>query len=219
MLFKKNKINNTIKTYDCVANEYEEELSFIYYQDELDVFVNLLKKGAKVLDAGCANGLVSKYLQDKGFEVVGIDSSPNMLKFAKKRTPQAKFCNTDIRKLTFEDNTFDAIFCYAVLIHVSKSECKKILDKFSKILKPNGILFINVMEEFKKDENTYIDEPLNNKYKTYFQFYSKNFFEKNLNKSFEIIKISDRLLLDKSFENDMSYGRNEFSVYAKKLDK
>lgn len=216
MLRKKDKINNTIKTYDSISSEYDKELYYIYYLKELKEFVKLLPKGAKVLDAGCGNGLVTKYLCDHGFSVVAIDASLNMLKVAKSKCSQAKFINVDIRKMKFENNSFDAIFCYAVLIHISKTECKKVLNNFLKFLKSNGILFINVMEEIKKNENIYVSESLNNKYKTFFQYYSKSFFEKNLKQSFKIIKISDRYFTDKNFENEVCYGRNEFSIYAQK---
>jgi len=146
MLRKKDKINNTIKTYNSISNEYDKELYYIYYLKELEEFVKLLPKGAKILDAGCGNGLVTKYFCDKGFDVVAFDSSENMLKIAKNRCPQAKFIKSDIRQINFKDNSFDAIFCYAVLIHISKTECKKVLKNFTNILKPEGFLFVNVIE-------------------------------------------------------------------------
>lgn len=74
-------------TYDAVADRYEELCGEIYYEKELQVFVDMLPQGAKVLDAGCGVGAVCLPLLQKGFEVVGLDSSPNMLKIAKRKCP------------------------------------------------------------------------------------------------------------------------------------
>lgn len=43
-----------------------------------------------------------------------------MIKVAKKNAPRANFEVMDIKRLEFERETFDAIICFATLIHVKE---------------------------------------------------------------------------------------------------
>lgn len=54
----KDEIQMTIDTYDAVATEYDNLYSEIYYMDELNKFVNLIRPKGKVLYAGCGIGLL-----------------------------------------------------------------------------------------------------------------------------------------------------------------
>lgn len=80
------------------------------------------------------------------------------------------------RRLEFERKTFDAIICFATLIHVNDNDCIKILDKFDEILRKNGLIVINVMEWLQDEKEIFEDEPFNPRYKTYFNRYKKEFF-------------------------------------------
>ena len=51
----------------------------------------------------------------------------------------------------------------------------KILEKFNLMLKTNGFIIINVMEYTNGNKEIYEKEPLNPKYNTYFNTYSKDF--------------------------------------------
>jgi 2-polyprenyl-3-methyl-5-hydroxy-6-metoxy-1,4-benzoquinol methylase len=41
----------------------------------------------------------------------------------------------DIRNLAFPQHSFDAILCFATLIHLNDEDCLKTLDSFNTILK------------------------------------------------------------------------------------
>jgi 2-polyprenyl-3-methyl-5-hydroxy-6-metoxy-1,4-benzoquinol methylase len=208
----------TIDTYDKVASKYNELYSDIYYMEELNKFINLLNNKDLVLDVGCGNGLVSDYLERSGMNVTAIDTSQSMLDISKKRNNKISYFKMDVRDLNFRELSFNAIFCYAVLIHIDKLETFKVLEQFYKLLKPNGILFINVMEEKEPDENMIVVESLDNRYKTWFQYYNKKELI-NLLKGigFSIIETSDRIFDDEEYKNEVHcYLRNEFSIYAKK---
>ena len=99
-----------------------------------------------------------------------------MIKIAKNNAPKAEFMVMDIRDLTFSKETFDAIICFATLIHVNDHECLNTLRQFDCILKHNGLLAINVMESKDNNKEIFEKEPFNPKYKTYFNRYSKDFF-------------------------------------------
>lgn len=66
----------------------------------------------RILDLGCGDGILTKNLVALGAQVVGIDSSPDMIAAALQRGLDARVM--DARALVFE-NLFDAVFSNAVL--------------------------------------------------------------------------------------------------------
>lgn len=135
-----NKLNKTLETYEKDVERYTQKLEFPLPKKELDYFINLLK-GKKILDAGCGAGRDSKYLFDKGLDVIGIDMSKNMIIAAKNRA-DADFEVMDIRKTSFPSKFFDGIWCYNALLHLNKHDLQMTIDEFKRILKNKGILFI-----------------------------------------------------------------------------
>ncbi len=70
------------------------------------------RPGERILDLGCGDGALTEKLVASGAQVVGIDSSTDMLAAARKRGLDARMM--DARSLPFE-NEFDAVFSNAVL--------------------------------------------------------------------------------------------------------
>lgn len=127
----KNKTDITIETYDNIVNEYVEYFKSkdlkgnVQFQKEVDYIVNNMSDNASIIDIGCATGDYPKYLTEKcnkSFSVIGVDSSKNMIEEAKKNAPKADFRVMDIRGLDFGKNSFDAIMCFATLIHINDGE-------------------------------------------------------------------------------------------------
>ncbi len=221
-----NKTDITVETYDSIVDEYvayfktKDLKGKVQFQKEIDYICSNLADNAKILDVGCAIGDYPKYLTEKcenNFDVIGIDSSKNMIEEAKKNAPKAKFEVMDIRRLEFPEKTFDAIICFAVLIHLNDEECTKVLDKFDEIIKNNGLLVINVMEWIKDEKEVFEDEPFNPKYKTYFNRYKKEFFiEYFKNKDYTVLEIIDNPLYNSSKVKGKVADANQFSIIVRK---
>lgn len=129
--------------YDKIAEKYQTTRNIFELEKELNRFMSLLPKKAKVLDVGCGAGIpVARTLVDQGFNVVGFDLSKNMLKFARKNVPEAKFVKKDMTKLNFKENSFDGIVAFYSIIHVPKEKHFSVFQNFHKILKPKGIMLI-----------------------------------------------------------------------------
>lgn len=214
------KIKVTIETYNNIVEEYVDYYKSkdlkenVQFQKEIDYLISQLNKNAMILDAGTAIGDYPKFLTekcDKNFNVIGIDTSENMLRKAIRNAPKAKFKLMDIRNITFDKDNFDAIICFSTLIHVDDKTCLRVLDKFSELLKDKGIIAINVMECNNEEKEIFIPEPFNPKYKTYFNRYSKQFFIDYFTaNNYTIEKIYDNKMFDESAVGENLVGTNEF---------
>ena len=92
---------------------YSKNFDFVHRYGE-DV-LELITAGPHsfVVDLGCGNGALSEKLQDRGYEVLGIDASPDMLEIARLRHPSLPFMQADA--LDFQlSRKADVIFSNAV---------------------------------------------------------------------------------------------------------
>jgi DNA-binding transcriptional MerR regulator len=126
-------------------------------------------KAQKVLDLGCGMGRHSMYLAKQGFDVTACDISKKGLEITKKKAKKAGYdidtvC-CDMRELPFADDTFDAILCVWVSGHGNLQDMKKHADEMLRVVKPNGIIFVDYPSKDDErygigteiDENTFID--------------------------------------------------------------
>ncbi|PWB49390.1 MAG: class I SAM-dependent methyltransferase [Candidatus Methanoperedenaceae archaeon] len=132
-------------------NEYGKSIWKGHYSLELlDV-----KKG-RLLDAGCGSGKYSIPLRMRGFEVVGIDVSFNALNMlrnsSKARDIDIEILGGNVFQLPFKTGSYDLIWCYEVLQHILSEERECAAREFRRILRKDGILF---MEVFGKDDLRY----------------------------------------------------------------
>jgi SAM-dependent methyltransferase len=99
-------------------------------------YVNL-RKQTRLLDVGCGNGHFTFYF-NKICDVYGVDYSEKLLQM----NPIKKTFFMDAHYLGFEDNSFDVVFCHALLHHVESAErvvgeMKRVSKKYIIFLEPN----------------------------------------------------------------------------------
>lgn len=97
-----------------------------------------LKKGHRVLDLACGQGVFSRYLSAKGMQVEGLDASEELLQRARTRSkPSIRFHFADARKTdTFKESHFDAIACLLALQNME--EIESTFHNVARWLKPEG---------------------------------------------------------------------------------
>jgi 2-polyprenyl-3-methyl-5-hydroxy-6-metoxy-1,4-benzoquinol methylase len=120
------------------------------YHASFDFFCDSIKKqNAEVLELACGPGNITKYLLSKrsDLKVLGTDLAPNMIELAKQNNPTATFEIFDCRKIVELNKKFDAIMCGFCLPYLSKEETTKLIEDTSKILNPNGVIYISTMED------------------------------------------------------------------------
>ncbi|VAX30653.1 hypothetical protein MNBD_NITROSPINAE05-469 [hydrothermal vent metagenome] len=97
-----------------------------------------LKKGQRVLDLACGQGVFSRHLLAKGMQVDGLDTSEELLKLARARSkPSIRFHVADACESgTFAEAQFDAVACLLALQNME--EIGKVFKNVARWLKPNG---------------------------------------------------------------------------------
>ena len=137
-------VAKTIAVYDQIAADYARKIDLYLPSPELEKFISLLPKEAKILDAGCGPGRDCDYFIQHGLRVVGVDLSEKLLDLACQRVPKATFQKQDLRTFHFPRESFNGIWANASLHHLDRKDVRDVLKTFFTILKRQGILYILV---------------------------------------------------------------------------
>ena len=115
------------------ADRYEKNARFVSDLG-LPVFELLAPRaGERILDLGCGDGVLTKKLQDAGCQVIGIDSSPDMVRAA--LSLGLNVSTQDAYDIDFR-NEFDAVFSNAVLHWLKDAE--RVAGNVFRALRPGG---------------------------------------------------------------------------------
>ena len=119
-----------------------------YIKDSIIKHFNIKKKklplsGLKILDIGCGGGLIAEPMSRLGANITGIDASEKNIKIAKAHLKKNKLkinykCASP-ENLNQKEN-FDVILNLEIIEHVEDVEL--FMEKSSKLLKKNGLMFV-----------------------------------------------------------------------------
>jgi len=93
------------------------------------------------LDAACGTGRVARYLHARGHQVIGVDSSPDMLALAHRGLPEADFREGVLERLPVPDDSVDVAVSTLALCHVP--DLNPVMAEFARVLRPEGDLLIS----------------------------------------------------------------------------
>ena len=113
-----------------------------FLENDRNKFLESMPDQSNILDCGCGPGQDSEVFAKLGFNVTGIDITPEFIAMAKKRVPTANFVQMDMRAITLPENFFDGIWVSFSLIHIHKSDVPNVLNNFKTVLKPTGKIMI-----------------------------------------------------------------------------
>lgn len=113
-------------------------------------FAPHLKKGCRLLDAGCGPGSITLGLarQVAPGQVIGIDIEESQFAIAREQAQQeslpVEFQKASIYALPFASASFDAVFSHAVFQHLADPVLA--LIELNRVLKPGGIIGIRAAD-------------------------------------------------------------------------
>jgi SAM-dependent methyltransferase len=144
---------------------FDSPLYYILYkhrnQDEANLFIdNVIKKlevdFGRIMDLACGKGRHAYYLAQKGFDVVGVDLSPESIHYANTmyKLDNLEFYVHDMR-LPFRVNYFDYIFNFFTSIGYFNDlkENEKVFESMHAGLKDDGYILIDFMNAEKVINN------------------------------------------------------------------
>ena len=129
------------KFYDLVylKKNYKKEISFI---------LSLLKKRKikfkKILELGSGTGSHGKYLKKLGYEIIGVEKSPQMIKISKEKKIGFKIYNSDLKKFRINKKFDLVISLFHVINYMTKEAAlNKFFDTANYHLKKSGYLIFD----------------------------------------------------------------------------
>jgi SAM-dependent methyltransferase len=152
--------------YDLLAPYYDAINADLDYSKWADFIEKILNKECKsrpelVLDLGCGTGKMTLELAKRGYDMIGIDYSAEMLDIARD---EAEKCGKDILWLCQDMREFElygtvdaAVCCLDCVNHLEyEKDLDKCFDLVHNYLIPDGIFIFDINGKF-KFENIYAD--------------------------------------------------------------
>lgn len=121
------------------ANDYTDHFAFVHQYGEDVMELVDAAPGSFVVDLGCGNGALSERLKERGYRVLGVDASKDMLKKAESLHPGLSFMEGDATEFSLEEKA-DVIFSNAVFHWIDEKDQQKLAGNVAGQLKKGGIL-------------------------------------------------------------------------------
>lgn len=198
------------------------------YEKWADYIEEIFKKhGVKpnlVLDLGCGTGSITNILAKRGYDMIGVDLSPDMLNVARDKAMEENldvlYLCQDIREFELY-GTVDAIICTLdVLNYITKPEDLRLVFALVKnYLNPDGIFIFDINTEYKLKNvlgnNTFVNdengifytweneynEKISNQYLTFFAEIEDGLYERfdetHIQRAYAIEEIKEFLNVNK----------------------
>lgn len=111
-------------------------------QKRLDIIQRVTSSGI-ILDVGCGTGRLLTQLSNNQYKRFGIDISGGMLHQALHKDNSLHCSQASATIIPYQDNTFDIVFCAAVLHHLAEpSAVRQAIREMIRVTKTGGIAII-----------------------------------------------------------------------------
>ena len=112
----------------------------------------------RVLDVGCGAGRHALYLQKRGFDVLGIDISPLVIKVCRLRGLR-KAEVMSIEEVDFKPETFDTIIMMGNNFGLfgSFNKARRLLKKFYRMTSQNALIVADTRNPYKTDNPFHLE--------------------------------------------------------------
>ena len=140
-------MHRTLSYYENNA----KHLSLRYESTKVDnihsLLLNTFPSKSSLLEIGCGSGRDASFMHRKGYDVLAIDGSREMIAEAKLYHPELADKLEVIKipdEFYFELSSFDGIYSIATLMHLDKSMIDQTIEKVAMILKAGSKFLFSV---------------------------------------------------------------------------
>ncbi|MGM9551551.1 MAG: class I SAM-dependent DNA methyltransferase [Clostridia bacterium] len=150
--------------YDALQEDVPYSLFADYYEKIMEKFNN--EKGL-CLDLGCGTGNMTMELSHRGFDMIGVDSSVDMLEVAREKAQEAEkdilYLNQDMTEFELYGTVSTAISSLDCINYVTDEEALlKVFKLVNNYLDPEGLFIFDINSEYKLEHilgnNTYVSD-------------------------------------------------------------
>lgn len=157
--------------YDALAANYDALTGDVEYEKRADFLEKLFRRSRipvhTVLDLACGTGTMTWILTGRGYEMIGVDGSEEMLAAAMSKSGSVEgiapvFLHQSMPKLDLYGTVDGAICCLDSLNYLTDpKDVQRTFDRLRLFIAPGGVLIfdINTMEKLRAlDGQVFLDE-------------------------------------------------------------
>ncbi|HUT03976.1 MAG TPA: class I SAM-dependent methyltransferase [bacterium] len=134
----------TVGYPDYLKTFHEYHETFMEIFDERLRAISQFKKGGRILEVGCAYGLLLDYFRKRGWETYGVELSQTSASYA-QQVMELEVQNVPLARAQFPEMFFDVILMLDVVEHLD--DHKSAFNVVRRILKDDGVLVVQVPYE------------------------------------------------------------------------
>jgi len=140
----------TVKSWNALSVVYSDRFDELPdYIDSYQYFLDRIPEGSSLFEIGCGPGTITRFIirSRPDLNLIATDAAPAMIELARHRLPGPEFRVLDARNLNTVTGLFSGIVCGFCLPYLSREESGGVLRESARLLSPNGLLYVSVMEE------------------------------------------------------------------------
>lgn len=154
-------------SYSSFAQVYDALTFNVEYEKRADYICEILRRNGCekgiLLDLACGTGSLSELIAKKGYDMILVDSSPEMLSFARERMPDALVLCQDMTELDLYGTINAAVCSLDSINHLLKPvDVKKTFEAVSLFTEKGGVFVFDVNTPYKHESilgnNTFVYE-------------------------------------------------------------
>jgi len=135
------------ESYDHIAEEYARRIyreleGKPFDREVLHRFAQEVEGRGQVCDIGCGPGHVTRYLQNAGADVFGLDISPGMVELARQLNPGTRFVVGDMLALDLPEGGLTGAVVFYAIVNIQKEFLLAVFREMCRVLQSGGLLLL-----------------------------------------------------------------------------
>lgn len=124
--------------------------------------LNTRERGHRILDAGSGITFFPFYMAMQGWDVSCTDRDPRLsgaFRQVNDSVPESlrvEFAESDLSSLGYRRDSFSHVMCISVLEHIPEPQLGIVLDEFSRVIAPGGILILTIDVSLREDSDAVV---------------------------------------------------------------
>ncbi len=124
-------------------SNFKHELELCETDGLVPIFNQYLRKGTKIVEAGCGLGKWVIYLYTKGYDITGIDTNSYALKALHTYSKEVSTIQASVEDMPLSANSIDTYISLGVVEHIQDGPVKALQEAY-RVLKQGGYAIVEV---------------------------------------------------------------------------